>query len=155
MTVTTTPTLHLSDLVAAPRYLATRVLMGIAALAAAASAVGAIGAVRDADAAIKMIETWRGYGYLVFAGLFALLALRPRQYRGVWELVIFNKIALTVTAILFGSAVVDTGTVIVWDGGLSVLLLVAYVGCRGWRPPELGNNQGPISSPTTANSTRP
>ena len=137
MTVTSTPALHRSDLVAAPRYLATRVLMGIAALAAAASAVGSIGAVRDADAAIKMLETWRGYGFLVFAGLFALLALRPRQYRGVWELVIFNKIALTVTAVLFGGAVLGTGTVIVWDGGLSVLLLIAYVGCRGWRPPEI------------------
>ena len=151
MTATTAPTLHLSDLVAAPRYLATRVLMGIAALAAAASAVGAIGAVRDADAAIKMIETWRGYGYLVFAGLFALLALRPRRYRGVWELVIFNKIGLTVTAVIFGSAVLDTATVIVWDGGLSVLLLVAYVGCRGWRPPEItpGNNQGPTAEKPT------
>jgi hypothetical protein len=31
------------------------------------------------------------------AGLFALLAPRPLQYPGVWELALFNKLALTVT----------------------------------------------------------
>ena len=133
MTVTTAPPSIQSDIVGAPRYRATRVLMSIAALAAAASAVGAITLVKNSSPAIQMVETWRGYGYLVFAGLFALLAWRPRHYRGVWELVIMNKIALTVTAVLFGSAVIGTGTVVVWDGALSALLLLAYLSCRGWR----------------------
>ncbi|MBM7808225.1 hypothetical protein JOD57_004062 [Geodermatophilus bullaregiensis] len=36
---------------------------------------------------------------MVFAGLFALLAWRPLGYRGVWELVIFHKVAVTTTAL--------------------------------------------------------
>ena len=47
-----------------------------------------------------MVETWRAYGLVVFAGLFALLAWNPLGHRGLWELVIAHKVALTVTALL-------------------------------------------------------
>ena len=49
---------------------------------------------------LKVLEAWRAYGLVVFAGLFILLALRPRAMRGVWELAIFDKAALTLTAAL-------------------------------------------------------
>ena len=39
-----------------------------------------------------MVETWRLLGFGTFAGLFALLAYRPRYYAGVWELAIANKL---------------------------------------------------------------
>ncbi|WP_327110679.1 hypothetical protein OHB12_23190 [Nocardia sp. NBC_01730] len=114
-----------------------RTLLCLAAAGAAASAANAIGGVADAESAVKVVETWRAYGYVVFAGLFALLALRPNNYRGVWELVILHKVALTVTALVYSrnDAIEGTGTILAWDGGLSVVLLVAYLLCRGWASP--------------------
>ncbi len=111
-----------------------RSLLWLAAAGAAASAFSAIGAVLEADSATKVVETWRAYGFVVFAGLFALLALRPRGYRGVWELVIFHKVALTVTAVGYAASggIADTGMIVSWDGGISVLLVAAYVLSRGW-----------------------
>lgn len=114
-----------------------QVLLWLGAVAAAASALFAIGDVMAAGGSTTVVETWRAYGFVVFAGLFALLALRPRGYRGVWELVIFNKVALTVTAVLYAihGGIAGTGMIIGWDGGLSVLLITGYVLSRGWASP--------------------
>lgn len=111
------------------------VLMAVAALAAGLSAVSAVAGLSSAGAGTALVEAWRAYGLVVFAGLFALLAWRPSAYPGVWELVIFHKLALTATAFLepFEASAADRSTILVWDGVLSVLLLTAYVGCRGWR----------------------
>ena len=111
-----------------------RVLLWLAAAAALAAALGAYGAVADAEPAVTVVETWRAYGFVVFAGLFALLALCPRGYRGVWPLVIFHKVAMTVTALVYArnAAIEGTGTILAWDGALSVLLVLAFVLCRGW-----------------------
>ncbi|MEU9826743.1 hypothetical protein [Micromonospora chersina] len=111
-----------------------RVLLWLAAIGAVAAALGAYGAVADAEPAVTVVETWRAYGFVVFAGLFALLAVRPRGYRGVWPLVIFHKVAMTVTALAYtrNAAIEGTGTILVWDGALSVLLVLAFVLCRGW-----------------------
>ncbi|WP_433528615.1 hypothetical protein ACQPYA_19945 [Micromonospora sp. CA-263727] len=112
-----------------------RVLMWVAAGSAVAAAASAVGLVVDSEAGVRVVETWRAYGLMVFAGLFALLAWRPQAYRGVWELVIFHKVALTVTAVGYAMTgdVPGTGQILVWDGGLSALLIVAYLLCRGWR----------------------
>jgi hypothetical protein len=118
-----------------------RFLLWIAAIGAAASAAASVSTIWHASGATTVVETWRGYGYLVFAGLFVLLALRPHHYRGVWELVIANKVALTATALAFAArgGIAATGTIIIWDGGLSVLLIAAYLAGRGWsRAPEAG-----------------
>lgn len=112
---------------------AARVLMAVAAVAAGAAAVFAVAGLGAANPETVVVETWRAYGLVVFAGLFALLAWRPVGYRGVWELVIAHKLALTITALVLGPGAAGTGEVIVWDGALSVLLLVAYLSCRGWR----------------------
>ena len=112
-----------------------KVLMWFAALGALGSAISAIPTTFHAGGADKIIQTWQLYGYLVFAALFMLLAYRPRQYRGVWEVVIGNKVALTVTAILYAvhGGIDGTGTIIVWDGGLSIVLIAAYMLSKGWR----------------------
>jgi hypothetical protein len=111
-----------------------KVMVWLAAVGAASSAVAAVAAVWDADGGTKVVETWRAYGLVVFAGLFVLLALAPRGYRGVWELVILHKVALTLTALLYSAHgdIADTATIIAWDGTVSVLLVGAYVLARGW-----------------------
>ncbi|WP_433283255.1 hypothetical protein [Micromonospora sp. CA-244673] len=111
-----------------------RVLLWLAAVGALAAALGAYGAVADAEPAVKVVETWRAYGFVVFAGLFALLAVRPQGHRGVWALVIFHKVAMTVTALAYSrnTAIEGTGSILVFDGALSVLLVLALVLCRGW-----------------------
>jgi hypothetical protein len=38
------------------------------------------------------IETWRTFAYMMFAGLFALLALRPRNSPAIWELTFGHKL---------------------------------------------------------------
>lgn len=112
-----------------------RGLLWLAAAGAVAAALGGYAAVADAEPAVTVVETWRAYGFVVFAGLFTLLALRPRGYRGVWPLVIFHKVAMTVTALVYtrNPAIEGTGTILAWDGALSVLLVLAFVLCRGWR----------------------
>jgi hypothetical protein len=74
------------------------VLMLLATLGALFSFVGSLGTVLAAPPPIQLVESWRMYGFLVFAGLFVLLALWPRLYPGVWELVIFHKAAMAITA---------------------------------------------------------
>ena len=111
-----------------------RALLWIAAASAAVAAVAAVSAVLGAAGPTKIVETWRLYGLVVFAGLFALLALRPRGYRGIWELAGFSKLALMVTALAYAAhgGIAGTGSIIVWDGGLFLVLVAAYVCCRGW-----------------------
>ncbi len=96
------------------RELAGRALLWLAVLSAAGAAGTALLSVLDAQGATKVVETWRMYGLVVFTGLFVLLMLRPRHYRGMWELV------------------ADAGTIIAWDGGLAAVLIAAYICCRGW-----------------------
>jgi len=111
-----------------------RVLLWIAAVGAAGAAVSAISTVLGAGGTTKVVETWRLYGFVVFAGLFVLLALRPLGYRGVWELAVLNKVALTVTGLAYAArgGISGTGSIIAWDGGLSLVLIAAYACCRGW-----------------------
>ena len=124
-----------------------RALMWLAVLGAAGAAGTALLTVLDAGGATKVVETWRLYGLLVFVGLFVLLMLRPRHYRGVWEIVILSKLALTATAIGYAASggIAGTGPVIGWDSGLTVVLIAAYICCRGWTatPPLLTANRTP------------
>lgn len=114
------------------RLRAARVLMLLAALAAVLSAVDALVALPAAAPGTEFVEAWRAFGLVVFAGLFVLLAVAPQACRGVWELVIFHKVALTVTGIVHAD-VPGAATVIIADGLLSALLVSAYVLCRGWQ----------------------
>ena len=86
-----------------------------------------------------IVELWRTLAYLVFAGLFTLLALFPRRMPGVWELVFFQKaaVALLLAFVIkagHGAAGTDTPmTIIAVDGTLAAVTLVSYVLARGWR----------------------
>lgn len=77
------------------------------------------------------IEFWRTTAYLVFAGLFAMLALAPRTRWGVWELVFGQKVAVTIFGMLnfnVNEAHRDATT----DFVLVVVIAISYVLCRGW-----------------------
>lgn len=103
-------------------------LMLLAALGALLSFVGGVTAVMTTTPAVQVAESWRTLGVLVFAGLFALLAFRPRAYPGVWELAIFHKVAVSATvAVLTGQEAVGARTIAVAEGVLAVVLIAAYV----------------------------
>jgi hypothetical protein len=110
-------------------------LLAVAAISALGSAAVDIAGLATADPELKVLEAWRAYGLVVFAGLFILLALRPRAMRGVWELAIFDKAALTLTAAAWLSAeppVTGATAVVAIDGALTVLLVAAYLLTRAW-----------------------
>jgi hypothetical protein len=48
--------------------------------------------------------------------------------------VLFSKLALTVTALVFAAqgGISGAGAIVAWDGGLSLVLIAAYGCCRGW-----------------------
>ena len=112
-----------------------RALMALAAVSALVAALSDIATVVSAPASTAVVETWRLCGFVLFTGLFALLAARPGGYRGVWELAIVNKLALTAAAVGFAAHghVAGTSQVLLWDGSLTVLLVVAYIACQPWR----------------------
>jgi hypothetical protein len=77
------------------------------------------------------VDFWRTTAYLVFVGLFAMLAIAPRTRWGIWELVFGQKLAVTVFGLLnFGvnEARLDATTDLV----LVVVIAISYVLCRGW-----------------------
>ena len=110
-----------------------RVLLMLVGVGAGVATVGAIHTVSDADAATRVVETWRVLGLALFTGVFALLAYRPRHFAGVWELVIANKFALAAFGIAYGAGTKNAGQILAIDGAIAVILLAAYVLSRGWR----------------------
>ncbi len=116
-----------------PRWqeVAGRALMALAALGALVAFFSAVGAVRAASAATVWVETWRMFGFLVFTGLFALLALRPRASAGIWELAFFHKAAMAVSALLL-PGVAGAASAGAIDGALAIMILLAYLLTRGW-----------------------
>lgn len=111
---------------------AAMVLMLLATLGALSAFAGSVGMATAAGPETVMVEIWRMYGFLVFAGLFLLLALRPRRYVGVWELVFFHKGALSVTAALIGGGASGAPTVVLIDGILAAITVAAYFLARGY-----------------------
>ena len=112
------------------RDVASRTIMVLAALGAVMAFVGGLAAAQDAGDSTRWLESWRAVGFVTFAALFALLALRPRGVPGVWEIVFANKAALGVIALLDTTA--DGRSAGLIDAILAVLIAVAYVLARGW-----------------------
>lgn len=109
-----------------------RVLTWLAAVSALAAAVSAISDVTEAGDATLVVQTWRMYGLFLCAGLFVLLALRPRVHGAVWALLIADKAALALTAAVYlarGGAA-EVASTIAWDGGLAIALTAAYLMTR-------------------------
>jgi len=103
------------------------------------ASVGAIGAFSYGIKQVKIatpdtiwVETWRMLAFLVFAGMFALLAFRPRLSAGVWELVLFHKLAMVVSAI-FMLNVKEASIAAPVDTALVLLIIISYTLTRGWR----------------------
>ncbi|GAA2615209.1 hypothetical protein GCM10010399_52680 [Dactylosporangium fulvum] len=109
-----------------------RALLVLAALGAVVAVAGAVGAVADAGPATRMVETWRMLGFVVFAGVFLLLAYRPRRYAGIWELAILDKLGLTIAALSFGGEVEGASEALFADGAITLILLVSYGLSRAW-----------------------
>jgi len=119
---------------AGPTPLADRIGRGLAVLCVLATLVAfadGVGRMAGAPDDRLWVEGWRTFAYLVFAGLLALVAARPRGQRGVWELVIAQKSALVVFSFVIGN-VNEARLAGLIDFGLVVTVAVAYVLCRGW-----------------------
>ncbi|MGH2344086.1 MAG: hypothetical protein ACRDG4_02595 [Chloroflexota bacterium] len=109
------------------------ILMIVSAIGALYALASAIGTVTSAGAATQQVEVWRMFGFAMFAGVFVLLAVWPRRYPGLWELVIINKAALTVAeVVLISNDATNAQSAAIADGILTVFLLAAYVLSRGW-----------------------
>src|SRR5262249_51529694 len=111
-------------------------LLSVCAAGAIVAAVGAVDTVADAGSATEAVETWRLVGFLFFAGVFVLLALAPRQLRGLWELTIAAKLALPLAGAPFLHGSPDAGSFVIFDGIVTVLLVAAYVSMAGWKAPR-------------------
>ncbi len=87
-----------------------------------------------------IVGTWQMLGFAVFAGLFALLAIWPRRMPGLWELILFHKVGVTLMNLGFIGTVSgpmpsdNPAAVVMIDGSLVVVTLIAYVLAQGWRP---------------------
>lgn len=112
-----------------------RVLMALASVSAAVATITDIPTVTAAPSSTLVVEIWRLFGFGLFTGLFALLAIRPHGQRGLWELVIANKLALSIA----GACLVARGefpgasSALTWDGTLVVLLAAGYITARAWQ----------------------
>ena len=110
------------------------ILMLVAALGALYALITSIGVAAASGPDTQQVEWWRVFGFLMFTGLFVLLALWPRRYPGLWELLILDKAALTVVeAVLIKNNAADAVTTAEADGILTVILLAAYLLSRGYR----------------------
>jgi hypothetical protein len=107
--------------------------MLVSALGALYAFFTAIGAVQAAGPATQQVETWRMFGFLMFAGVFVLLGVWPRRLPGLWELTIANKVGLTIVEVaLIGNQAVGAQFTAVSDGILSVFLIAAFLLSRGY-----------------------
>ncbi|QKG85078.1 hypothetical protein GXN76_11775 [Kroppenstedtia pulmonis] len=81
----------------------------------------------------KIVELWRLFGFIVFAAIFSFLAMAPLGYPGIWEIVIFHKLAMAVCALFFmGDNVDGAGFIALIDGLLAILIITAYLLSKGY-----------------------
>jgi hypothetical protein len=112
------------------RDLVGRLLLSLCAVSTLAAFAGGLAETADAPDDWVITQFWRTAGYLVFTGLWAMLAWSPRGYRGVWELVLLHK--GLVAGFALTSDAPDASLTVAVDGGLVVATLVAWWLCRGW-----------------------
>lgn len=108
-----------------------RALLIVASVAALGAALVSVIALDAAPRDRLWVELWRATALPVFAGLFALLAWRPRQSPLVWELVFAHKAAMAA----LGSAlphIPEATDAAVVDLGLCVILISAWILTTGW-----------------------
>lgn len=109
-------------------------LMLLAALGAGFAFISGVGAAANAGPATQQVEWWRALGFLMFAAMFVLLAFWPRRYPFLWELVIFNKAALTVVEIfLIRNNAENAASSAAADAVLTALIIAAFILSRGYK----------------------
>ena len=109
-----------------------RTLMAVTGISTLIPFVNGISRVADAPEAYMLTEFWRTTAYLVFAGLWGLLAWTPRRQPGIWELLLIQKTAVSLFA-LVNLGATDSVRDSISDSSLVVATAVAYVLCRGWQ----------------------
>lgn len=108
-----------------------RGLMALAALSALGAFFNGLSTLPQAGPGTIWVETWRVFGFLVFSGMFALLAFRPHSSAGIWELTFFHKAAMAVSALVLTDANGAASAGII-DAVLAGLIVLAYLLLRGW-----------------------
>lgn len=107
--------------------------MIIVALGALYAFVTSISVALSANLETQQVEWWRVFGFLFFSVLFLLLGLRPRSYPGIWELVILDKLILTVTEyILAVHNATNAYSAMGADAILVVFILISYFLSKGY-----------------------
>ncbi|GAB3457254.1 hypothetical protein [Actinophytocola sediminis] len=132
---TTTPPGRLGDRIG-------RTMLAIDAIATLGAFAQGIPRVIDAADEHVLTEFWRTTAYLVFAGMWAMLAIAPRKQRGMWELILLQKILVTLFA-LISLDKPEAGQTAIIDGFVVVTTVAAYFLCRGWvtwKPGALGRD---------------
>jgi peptidoglycan/LPS O-acetylase OafA/YrhL len=106
-----------------------KTLLWVATASALAAGVSSISPIINADDAVKTLHLWVCIGYFTFAVVFGILAWKPKSNGSLWAIAFINKLALTISAAFFvsNSAVVDAKDMVIWDGMLVLLLLVAFI----------------------------
>ncbi|MEU8154518.1 hypothetical protein AB0B94_12715 [Micromonospora sp. NPDC048986] len=108
-----------------------RVLMAITAAATLVPFVEGVSRLGSLPDDMVLTEFWRTCAYIVFAGMWAMLAIAPRKQRGMWELLLFHKIVVTVQA-AFVLDIPHAARTLLADGFVSLTTVAAYLLCRGW-----------------------
>ncbi|MGJ9372505.1 hypothetical protein [Nesterenkonia sp. CF4.4] len=139
-----------AEVTASRRRATGRTLLIVSALGAAGFAGWSLAQLQLSTPETFLSDAWHAFGLIVFAGLFALVAWRPRAYPGLMELTIVHSIGMFVLAFTNQDAAGATATMIL-HGLLALALLIAYVvlGCiKAW-------GRQPGTQPTPAESGRP
>lgn len=110
-----------------------RAFMGLACLGALTAFFGSIATIQAALVETVWVETWRLFGLLVFAAMFALLAVRPRLSPALWALTFLHKTAMGLSAFMLSRAP-DAISAAAVDARPAVLIAIAYAGTRGGVP---------------------
>lgn len=112
-----------------------QVLLGLAAASALLAGIGSITNVTSAADATVVVELWRVIGFFTFAALFGVLARAPQSYRSLWAIVILNKLALSIAGLFMqDSDITGASDLVIFDGGLTVLLIASSFLAGVWKP---------------------
>jgi hypothetical protein len=136
--------------VAHPAPWADRIGRGIMAVNAAAALLAfASGLMIMASVSDERVitEAWRTFAYIFFAGIWVILTVSPRRQKGLWELLLFQKGAITAYSFVMWH-LPDAPLTALIDLAVTGTTLIAYVLCRGWLAWR-------TSSPEPANGGRP
>jgi hypothetical protein len=108
-------------------------LMLVLAVSAFFAFFNAIGPLQTAPPDRLVVGAWRTLGFLLFAGLFALLALFPRRLPGLWELVFLHKAGMACFALFYvGLSAPEAEMTAIIDGALAGITLFCYFLARGY-----------------------